>query len=84
MLLPGQQHSLQDFLEGSRTAYGLACDSTKVKAWYVAPNVTGCLEGVHLWKDLHLYELERLYKRTSVIKIMFYLELLTLLECLCP
>ena len=51
-------------LKGSRTAYGLAYDSAKIKAWYVAPNVTGCLEGVHLWKDLHLYELERLYKRT--------------------
>ena len=36
-------------LKGSRTAYGLACDSAKVKAWYVAPNVTDCL-GVHMWK----------------------------------
>ena len=29
--------------KGNRTAYGLAYDSAKVKAWYVAPKVTGCV-----------------------------------------
>ena len=51
-------------LKGDRTAYGLACDLAKVKAWYVAPNVTGCVKGVHLWKGLHLNELKKLYKKT--------------------
>ena len=33
--------------KGNRTAYGHAYDLAEVKAWYVAPNVTGCV-AVHL------------------------------------
>ena len=29
--------------KGNQTAYGLSCNSAKVKAWYVAPKVTGCV-----------------------------------------
>ena len=31
-------------------------------------NVTGCVEGVHLWKYLHSNELEKLYERTWVVE----------------
>ena len=71
-------------LKGDRTAYGLACDSAKVKAWYVAPNVTDCLRR-SAPVERFAFEWARKVVQEDISNWNYvYLELLTLLECLCP